>query len=127
MKKRSILIVDDDVFFLKGLSDALEEAGFASLTAKSWADIMEILSRKIPDLILLDLVIPSLDGEKICNVLKKNKKTSSIPILLYSGQKKDELQNIAIRSGAQGIIEKSTDFEEIIINIYSFLKSWNSN
>lgn len=123
---KKILIVDDDIFFLEALSEALEEVGYKALKAKSWADITEIIALTVPDVILLDLVIPSLDGAKICRILKKNRKTQNVPVLLYSGKKPEELQKIAQEVGIQGVLEKSNDFDQIVINIIRFFKSLNS-
>lgn len=124
MQKKKVVIVDDDEFFLKGLSDVLDKAGFHTLVAKSWVDLAEITADVIPDLILLDLVMPSLSGEKICNVLKRQRKTRDIPVLLYSGQEREKLESLARECGAQGIVEKSKDFEEIVFAIIHFLKGW---
>ncbi|MBN2384329.1 response regulator [bacterium] len=121
--RKTVLIVDDDAFFLKGLSETMEEVGLRVLTAISWADMTPLLRTNVPDIILLDYINPSLDGIKICNILKKSRRTQNVPILLYSGLKPEELKQRAQEVGAQGIIEKSHDFAQITHMVLRFLRT----
>lgn len=123
-EQKTVLIVDDNTFFLRGLSECIEKANIKALTAESWVAITELLQSSLPDLIVLDLVIPSLDGTKICNVLKKSNRTKHIPVLLYSSNKPDELKQLAKDVGADGTLDKSNDFEKIVEDIREFLYHW---
>ena len=82
--KADILIVDDTLANLKLLSNFLKEEGYKVHPANSGALALQSVAKKKPDLILLDIRMPDMDGYEVCAVLKINSETRNIPVLFVS-------------------------------------------
>ena len=107
MKKQTVLVVDDSEIVLAMAREALEAGGFdvvTSLNAKG-ADNY-IFSQDKPDLIILDVMLPILEGDKKAKMLKENELSKGIPILLLSSKPEDEMRRLVKESGADGFIRK---------------------
>ncbi len=81
-----ILVADDDTFFLKVVSEILNDAGHDAVLAKSGEEALEKAITEHPDLIILDIVLPRLLGTEVCESLRELKMTAHIPILLVSAR-----------------------------------------
>ena len=81
-----ILIVDDNEELLGAISRLLEMQGHSTLTALSGEDALEIARKESPDLILLDWILPGIDGIEVCRKLKSEESTRGIMILLVTGR-----------------------------------------
>jgi CheY-like chemotaxis protein len=104
---KTVLVVDDSEIVVAMASDALEDGGFKVVTASN-AKVADklIFSDNRPDLIILDVMLPILDGDKKAKMLKDNPQTKDIPILLLSSKPADELARLVTDSGADGFIRK---------------------
>ncbi|MFZ2970287.1 MAG: response regulator [Minisyncoccia bacterium] len=120
--KKTILIVEDDRYLLKAYVIKTEKAGFDVLTATNGREGLEIAKEKKPDLIILDLLLPGVDGFEFLKIIKKDEELKNIPVITISvlGQKID--QERALSLGAEAYFIK-TDFklEEIIEKIKEYL------
>lgn len=106
MNKR-ILVVDDSEVVLAMASDALKESGFDVVVASSGLEANRYLFRTDrPDIIVMDVMMPLLNGDKTAKLLKSNEFTRNIPILLLSSKPEDELNRLVFESGADGYIRK---------------------
>jgi CheY-like chemotaxis protein len=81
---KTILVVDDDVSFLIFLEELLKKSGYTVLSASSGQDAIEITSRELPDLILLDVMMPEMSGGMIAHHLSEDSRTSDIPIVFLT-------------------------------------------
>lgn len=107
MEKRKVLVVDDSELMLEISRDALEGEGYEVFTATSGIEANRfIYSRNRPDLILLDVMLPLLDGDRKARLLKESELCRDIPILLISSKTEDELEKLVTASGADGFIRK---------------------
>jgi two-component system, OmpR family, alkaline phosphatase synthesis response regulator PhoP len=107
MAKRKVLIVDDSEIVLAMAREALAEGGFETVTAMNGIEANRyIFSGDRPDLIILDVMLPMLDGNKKAKMLKSDEKTGDIPILLISSKPEDELRRLTEECGADGYIRK---------------------
>jgi len=105
--QKSILIIDDSELVLAMAKDALEEAGYRVATATNGIEANRfIFSREKPDLIIMDIMMPMLDGNKKAKILKENELSKDIPILLLSSKSDQEMRQLAEESGADGYILK---------------------
>ncbi len=105
--KQKILIVDDSEIVLEMARDALEEGGFAVMTATGPTEAdTHIYAEEEPDLIILDVMLPTLDGDKKARMLKDDELTRHIPILLISSKPEEELRRLVRESRADGFIRK---------------------
>ena len=91
MKKQSVLIIEDDKFFRDLVANKLSKEDFEVLKARDSEEAFAILKRESPSLIILDLILPGLDGFEVLSLLKKDKKNGGIPVIVLSnlGQKED--------------------------------------
>lgn len=122
-RRASILIVEDDKFLRDLLSQKLKREGFNTIDAIDGEEGLKLAKEKNPDLILLDIILPSLDGFEVLKRLKSDKSTSAVPVIVLSnlGQKED--MEKAISGGAEDFMVKAHFTPgEIVARIKSVLK-----
>jgi DNA-binding response OmpR family regulator len=101
-----ILVVDDDELLQELVKISLEGEGFAVAQALTGAEMRQQLAAARPDLIVLDVLLPDADGRDLLAALKKDPKTSAIPVLLWTGRYPDSDRAIALDLGAEDFFEK---------------------
>lgn len=122
MGKR-ILVVDDSEIVLAMARDALEEGGFEVVTVPSAKEADKyIFGRDKPDLVILDVMLPMLDGDKKAKMLKENEIARNIPILLLSSKPEDELQRLVNESGADGFIRKPFTSRQLVTKVQETMR-----
>lgn len=103
----NILIIDDSELVLAMAKDTLEEAGYTVQTATNGIEANRfIFSRNRPNLIIMDIMMPMLDGNKKAKILKENEMSKDIPILLLSSKSDEEMRRLTAEAGADGYILK---------------------
>lgn len=114
MAKRCILIVDDDAVIRKLLAVNLRLAGFAVETAVSGAEAMDKVRSDPPDSVVLDLMMPGMDGWEVCRMLKEEPEFAKIPIVLLSARVwgKDRERGYAL--GVSEFITKPFDPADLV-------------
>ena len=121
MGKR-ILVVDDSEVVLAMAAEALEEGGFEVVTAPDARDAGALIfAERMPDLIILDVMLPDLDGDKKAKKLKDDERTRSIPILLLSSKTEEELRWLVKVSGADGFIRKPFGHRQLVEQVEAAL------
>lgn len=106
MSKKLILAIDDEKDILKLLQYNLEREGHQVICAKSGEEGLETARAKKPDLILLDLMLPGMDGLEVCKILRGNKDTKNIPILMLTAKSSEIDQILGLELGATDYITK---------------------
>ncbi|MFB2979135.1 PAS domain S-box protein [Microseira sp. BLCC-F43] len=121
-QKTQVLIVDDQPTNIKVLSDLLIEYGFEVLVATSGEKALQRLQRVLPDIILLDILMPGIDGFETCRRLKATKATNDIPVIFMSAldQGVDKVKGLNL--GAVDYVTKPLQHEEIIARLNVHLK-----
>lgn len=117
-----ILAVDDDPNALEVLAASLGEAGLDVLTATSGEEALRIVAKATPDLILLDLMMPDMNGHDLLRELKSNKETSDIPVVVITALDQVEEKERAIQGGADDFLAKPIARSELLIRVRTFLK-----
>ena len=82
---KKILIVDDDDLFVELLSDTLTAEGYEVLTASDGMEALDKVRQRLPSYIFLDLILPKIDGIRVCRYLKEDPRYSSIPVIVLTG------------------------------------------
>lgn len=120
LDKMTILILDDNPLVLKLGRALLEREGSTVLTASSWIEFNHVLAANTPDLILLDVNLPSIKGNRLSEVLKSQSNKKDIPIVLISDLPEKSLEEMFPSSGANGWMRKPLTREKLldVINRY---------
>lgn len=123
MTKKRILLIDDSEVALAVAGEALEKGGFEVLTATNGLEANHYLFQKQqPDLVVIDVMIPLLNGNRTAKLLKENENTKQIPILLLSSKPAEELQRLALESGADGFVQKPFDARVFVQKVEETLR-----
>ncbi len=117
MSKKTILIVDDDEFINKMLIEVLEKEGFNVLQAFSGTEALMVLEKTTPDLVLLDLMLPGMCGEKVIE------KINGIPVIVVSAKIDIDNKVNLLLNGAADYITKPFEVKELIARIKLQLKN----
>jgi len=122
-KKKTILIVEDDKYLSKAYSIKIKNAGFNILLSSNGLDGLSIAKEKKPDLVVLDLLLPRVDGFEFLKRIKADEKTKNIPVLAISvlGQKADQERAMAL-GAEEYFIKTEYKLEEIIEKIREYLE-----
>jgi len=121
-RSRTILIVDDEEHILQMLLMNMRTQGYRGLTAMTGAEALTLAERELPDLILLDVMLPDLDGVEICRRLKANARTGRIPVLMVSAKSESRDKINGFQGGADDYITKPFSLEELFLRIAAALR-----
>ncbi len=116
-----ILIVDDSPTQLLSLKRIVEKLGHGVLTAADGAAGVEIAKREIPDLILMDVVMPNLNGFQATRTIARDAKTSHIPVILVTTKGQDTDKVWGMRQGAKAYVTKPIDEKALAQTIRTIL------
>lgn len=123
MTERSkVLLVDDDVELVDSLKEYLEKKGYAVLTALDGNAALEAAREGRPDLILLDLTLPSLGGHKVLKLLKADAQLNRIPVVVITARLVREDIDLAKSNGADAFLVKPVDPVALLNQVSAFLK-----
>ena len=122
MTKKEIFVVEDDEGILELLRYNLMREGFAVASAADGEDAVKAIPRKLPDLILLDLMLPGLDGLEVCRMLKKNPKTAQIPIVMVTAKGEESDIVAGLELGADDYITKPFSLKVLIARVRTILR-----
>jgi DNA-binding response OmpR family regulator len=116
----TILLVDDDPAMRRLPSVLLKREGFEILEASSGTEALEILKTETPDLILLDIMMPDMDGFEVCEAIRENPRTADVPVIMLSAVS-DQVRDSTIR--VDDYLTKPFRPQELVPKVKSFLKS----
>ncbi len=114
----TILIVDDNPMFLSEASKLCQREGFETMTARSWTELNQILASRVPDLVLMDIEMPSIPGHRLGTFIRARYR---IPIVLVSGHSEERLKRLFSSSDADGWICKPLTRDKLIAAVTRFM------
>lgn len=120
--RKKLLIVEDNTELLELLRLGLKQDGFTVSTATTGLDALKKARTTKPDLIVLDLVLPELDGFAVCEALKRSSETKTIPIILLTGLSGEFSRYAGIESGAEEYITKPISPDQLAVRIKQLLR-----
>lgn len=118
-----VLVVDDEPDLIRILEFGLRAAGYQVEIAADGQEGLKKAREIRPDIILLDLMLPKLDGYKVCRLLKFDERYRHIPIIILSARTQEGDQALAKEMGANRFITKPYEFSEILSHIEALLKA----
>jgi len=122
MAPPKILVVDDQPINVQLLKRKLEKESMVILTAYNGSDALEIVSREHPDLILLDVMMPDMDGIEVCQRIQAKEETRSIPIIFITARTSKEGKLEGLGAGAVDYITKPIDLDETLARVQTQLR-----
>ena len=120
MKK--ILIVDDEEDIIEILQFVLEAQGYECITAMDGEEGLRLAKEILPDLIILDVMMPKINGYKISRLLKYDAKYKNIPILMITARSQEEDKNIGEETGVDEYITKPFQVDYVLEKVKSYLE-----
>ena len=120
--KEKILIVEDEKDIAKMLNYNLKKEGYRTVDAHDGEDALDLAVREHPDLILLDLMLPGIDGLEVCKQLRKEPKTSRIPIIMLTAKTQETDKVVGLELGADDYVSKPFSPKELIARIKAVLR-----
>ncbi|MDP2923483.1 MAG: response regulator transcription factor [Candidatus Omnitrophota bacterium] len=120
--KEKILIVDDEKDIVKVLDYNLKKEGFRTILCYDGEEALDLAAKEHPDLIILDLMLPGLDGLEVCKTLKKENKTSNIPIIMLTAKAQETDKIVGLELGADDYITKPFSPRELIARVKAVLR-----
>jgi twitching motility two-component system response regulator PilH len=120
-----ILIVDDSPSQLLGIQRIVEKLGHQSLTAEDGAAGVEVAKRELPDMVLMDVVMPNLNGFQATRTLSREATTRHIPVILVTTKDQDTDRMWGLRQGAKAYLTKpfsEDELAEVIERIFSTIE-----
>jgi two-component system phosphate regulon response regulator PhoB/two-component system alkaline phosphatase synthesis response regulator PhoP len=121
-KGKKIFVVEDEKDILELIRMKLESAGFVTKGFKTALPMLNLLKIEHPDLIILDLMLPDLDGMEVCLRIKKDKTTSAIPIVMLTARTDLEDKIKGLEYGADDYVTKPFESRELIARIKAILR-----
>jgi two-component system alkaline phosphatase synthesis response regulator PhoP len=120
--KEKILIVDDEKDIVKVLDYNLKKEGYRAILCYDGEDALDLAFKEHPDLIILDLMLPGLDGLEVCKTLKRENKTSNIPIIMLTAKSQEADKVVGLELGADDYITKPFSIRELIARVKALLR-----
>lgn len=120
--KEKILIIEDEKDIVKMLEYNLKKEGFRSVSCYDGEKALELVYKERPDLIILDLMLPGMDGLEVCKALKNESKTSSIPIIILTAKSQESDKIVGLELGADDYMTKPFSPRELIARIKAVLR-----
>lgn len=119
---KTILIADDDANLVEVLAWALRDAGYATRSAATGQEAVEKAQRAPPDLVLLDLMLPGMNGFSVCQALREQAATASIPVIIITGMPGEFPRLTGVELGAVAYVQKPFSVPDLVARIGDCLR-----
>ncbi len=116
-----ILLVDDEPSIVKMVGKRLEGEGFEVLIATDGQDALTKARTQLPDLIVLDLMLPKLNGYEVCTMLKQDARYQKIPVVLFTAKTQEKDEKLGMECGANAYVRKPFRAQELLETIRGLL------
>jgi len=121
--RRLVMVVDDSLTVRKFTTRLLTREGFEVVTARDGIDALKLLSEHTPDVILLDIEMPRMDGFEFAKTIKGNAKTASIPIIMITSRTADKHRNRAAELGVDRFLGKPYQEDELLGSLRELMQA----
>lgn len=121
MFKKKILVIDDTELMVKLTTDILTEKGYEVVSANNGVDGIKMVASEKPDLVLLDVVMPGIDGFEVCKLLRKDESNNLMPIIMLTAQGNEEDKLTGLELGADDYITKPFNPRELVSRVRNTL------
>ncbi len=118
---RSVLVVDDEANIVLSLEFLLKRAGYEVRVARNGEEAVKAVAERTPDLIILDVMMPTLDGYHVCETIRADPKLRSVRILMLTAKSRDVEREKALALGADDYITKPFSTRELVERVKTIL------
>lgn len=117
-----ILIVEDELTLVENLANRLHEEGYSVITSPNGEDGLEKARAQVPDLIVLDIMLPGLDGLSLCRILRRDPTTELIPIIMLTARGMEVDKIVGLESGADDYLVKPVALGEFLARVRAVMR-----
>ncbi len=122
MNRSKILVVEDDEDIAQLLALTMKKAGFEVAVSENGRDALHLIRRHPPDLLLLDLMIPGVDGFEVCREIKRDPRTAEVPVLILTARGEEIDRIIGLELGADDYVVKPFSPRELLLRVRAILR-----
>ena len=119
MKKNSILVVEDEENLLAAIKYNLDNEGYLSITANNGTEAIGLVSSEDPDLVILDVMLPELDGLEVCRIIRKD---NDVPIIFLTAKDQEMDRVVGLELGADDYVVKPFSMRELLARVKAMLR-----
>ncbi len=119
---RKILVVDDEAVLVETIAYNLEQAGYQVITAGDGSSALLVAHRELPDLIILDIMLPEMDGLEVCRQLRRESNTSTTPIMMLTARGEEIDKVVGLEVGADDYVTKPFGRRELLARVRALLR-----
>jgi len=124
---KSILVIEDDDIVSQTIEHCLRRENFRVILARNGIEGLQLIRRHVPDLVVLDLIMPGMDGLTVCRELRADPVISDVPVLILTARTKDEDKVKGFLAGADDYLSKPFNLEEFILRVRAILRRTESH
>ncbi|MBF2098539.1 MAG: response regulator [Gloeomargaritaceae cyanobacterium C42_A2020_066] len=118
----TVLVVEDSDLQREIIVEVLKEGGLDVLIAKNGAEALQKLTDKVPDLVIMDIVMPGMNGYELARHIRKDNRTKDLPLIMCSSKGEDFDRSWGLRQGADAYITKPFEPQDLLGTVRSLLK-----
>jgi DNA-binding response OmpR family regulator len=122
MEPANILVIEDDVIVARTIERSLRGDEFKVTVAHSGVEGLKIARRKTPDLVILDIIMPGMDGYTVCKEMRADMLLTDVPILFLTAKIKDDDRIAGFKAGADDYLTKPFNVDELILRVRAILR-----
>jgi len=122
MPEKKILVVDDDPYILMSLEFLMQKNGYTVVVARNGTEALQLIQQEIPDLVVLDIMMPDIDGYAICEFIKKQSALRHIIVIFLSAKTQESDQRKGLELGAAAYVYKPFSTRSLIKEINQLLQ-----
>jgi DNA-binding response OmpR family regulator len=119
--RKRILVVDDEIYIVHILEFSLTMEGYTVLTASNGEEALKVIEQERPDLVVLDIMMPKLDGYEVCRQLRQDDRFSNLPVILLSAKGRPVDREAGLQAGADDYIAKPFSPRKLLEKIRELL------
>src|SRR5215469_7798286 len=119
---RKVLVVDDEPVLVETIAYNLEQAGYEVATAADGASALEAAQRERPDLVILDIMLPEMDGLEVCRLLRREHSTATTPIMMLTAKGEEIDKVVGLEVGADDYVTKPFGRRELLARVRALLR-----
>jgi two-component system alkaline phosphatase synthesis response regulator PhoP len=124
---KEILIVDDEPSIVVPIQFLMEQQGYSVLIAENGHDALDIIYKYIPDLVLLDIMLPGIDGYEVCEIVRLNPKLRSVKVIFLTAKGREVEIAKGLALGADAYITKPFSNAELVAKVKTVLDNINAD